>query len=277
MKHHLSIRVLPGKTMKSLSKYSRYRSLEICIVRGDPIDLKHLTDCPLLRKFTLRGGTVTGILGIEYCSMLESIKFSEVDLSHVDLSILGQLPNLVSFSTSHSILDRDASLGQSESLLRVTLLDTQGLDDLRILQGIRLTHLAVRHYSIKSLEGLFVDDLVALYAFNNSIESLAPLREAHKLQTLVLTHNQISSVEEILELKGLTTLYLCGNPIEDQESIKKMSERLELTYHRQMVPFFGQGDNCTCGCGVDIFPEEDDTEQRENVCIYVEDEEANSG
>ena len=155
-----------------LKKYASYEDItfDFDSYKHHPrFDAVSLVDCVHLKRLTLLACEVTNLNGIEFCSGIEHIYFNAVDLRRTDLSVLGQLPNLVHLSLRYVELPTDARINHIESLRRLELRAIKGPPVMEMINGMRLTHLSLSRCNVRSLRGLCVDDLIALNASHNHI------------------------------------------------------------------------------------------------------------
>ena len=259
-------------TLSPLSKMTPLRSLTLDgpIVDAPVIDGSALfpTDMPQLTKFDLESYSLkngfdflehfTGLeelqifsvdLGGESCRLpenpaLQTASITYTDLSGVDLSALGNEPNLAFLRlnddqlTSLSFL-RTASALENVSAINNRLTSLDGLQD-----KDSLSNLYVENNQIKDISALKTcKSLQDFSASNNQIGDISPLEGCTKLQALNLNKNQIQDAGPLSNCTELISLNLNRNRISDLSCLSGCTKIRDLDFRRNAVSDLGFCEN----------------------------------
>ena len=260
-------------TLSPLSKMTPLRSLTLDgpIVDAPVIDGSALfpTDMPQLTKFDLESYSLkngfdflehfTGLeelqifsvdLGGESCRLpenpaLQTASITYTDLSGVDLSALGNEPNLAFLRlnddqlTSLSFL-RTASALENVSAENNLLTSLDGLQD-----KDSLSNLYVENNQIKDISALKTcKNLQDFSASNNQIGDISPLEGCSELYNLQLGNNQISDISPLEGCTKLQALNLNKNQIQDAGPLSNCTELISLNLNRNRISDL----SCLSGC-----------------------------
>ena len=260
-------------TLSPLSKMTPLRSLTLDgpIVDAPVIDGSALfpTDMPQLTKFDLESYSLkngfdflehfTGLeelqifsvdLGGESCRLpenpaLQTASITYTDLSGVDLSALGNEPNLAFLRlnddqlTSLSFL-RTASALENVSAINNRLTSLDGLQD-----KDSLSNLYVENNQIKDISALKTcKSLQDFSASNNQIGDISPLEGCSELYNLQLGNNQISDISPLEGCTKLQALNLNKNQIQDAGPLSNCTELISLNLNRNRISDL----SCLSGC-----------------------------
>ena len=260
-------------TLSPLSKMTPLRSLTLDgpIVDAPVIDGSALfpTDMPQLTKFDLESYSLkngfdflehfTGLeelqifsvdLGGESCRLpenpaLQTASITYTDLSGVDLSALGNEPNLAFLRlnddqlTSLSFL-RTASALENVSAENNLLTSLDGLQD-----KDSLSNLYVENNQIKDISALKTcKSLQDFSASNNQIGDISPLEGCSELYNLQLGNNQISDISPLEGCTKLQALNLNKNQIQDAGPLSNCTELISLNLNRNRISDL----SCLSGC-----------------------------
>ena len=260
-------------TLSPLSKMTPLRSLTLDgpIVDAPVIDGSALfpTDMPQLTKFDLESYSLkngfdflehfTGLeelqifsvdLGGESCRLpenpaLQTASITYTDLSGVDLSALGNEPNLAFLRlnddqlTSLSFL-RTASALENVSAINNRLTSLDGLQD-----KDSLSNLYVENNQIKDISALKTcKNLQDFSASNNQIGDISPLEGCSELYNLQLGNNQISDISPLEGCTKLQALNLNKNQIQDAGPLSNCTELISLNLNRNRISDL----SCLSGC-----------------------------
>ena len=260
-------------TLSPLSKMTPLRSLTLDgpIVDAPVIDGSALfpTDMPQLTKFDLESYSLkngfdflehfSGLeelqifsvdLGGESCRLpenpaLQTASITYTDLSGVDLSALGNEPNLAFLRlnddqlTSLSFL-RTASALENVSAENNLLTSLDGLED-----KDSLSNLYVENNQIKDISALKTcKNLQDFSASNNQIGDISPLEGCSELYNLQLGNNQISDISPLEGCTKLQALNLNKNQIQDAGPLSNCTELISLNLNRNRISDL----SCLSGC-----------------------------
>ena len=260
-------------TLSPLSKMTPLRSLTLDgpIVDAPVIDGSALfpTDMPQLTKFDLESYSLkngfdflkhfSGLeelqifsvdLGGESCRLpenpaLQTASITYTDLSGVDLSALGNEPNLAFLRlnddqlTSLSFL-RTASALENVSAENNLLTSLDGLQD-----KDSLSNLYVENNQIKDISALKTcKNLQDFSASNNQIGDISPLEGCSELYNLQLGNNQISDISPLEGCTKLQALNLNKNQIQDAGPLSNCTELISLNLNRNRISDL----SCLSGC-----------------------------
>ena len=260
-------------TLSPLSKMTPLRSLTLDgpIVDAPVIDGSALfpTDMPQLTKFDLESYSLkngfdflehfSGLeelqifsvdLGGESCRLpenpaLQTASITYTDLSGVDLSALGNEPNLAFLRlnddqlTSLSFL-RTASALENVSAINNRLTSLDGLQD-----KDSLSNLYVENNQIKDISALKTcKSLQDFSASNNQIGDISPLEGCSELYNLQLGNNQISDISPLEGCTKLQALNLNKNQIQDAGPLSNCTELISLNLNRNRISDL----SCLSGC-----------------------------
>ena len=260
-------------TLSPLSKMTPLRSLTLDgpIVDAPVIDGSALfpTDMPQLTKFDLESYSLkngfdflehfSGLeelqifsvdLGGESCRLpenpaLQTASITYTDLSGVDLSALGNEPNLAFLRlnddqlTSLSFL-RTASALENVSAENNLLTSLDGLQD-----KDSLSNLYVENNQIKDISALKTcKSLQDFSASNNQIGDISPLEGCSELYNLQLGNNQISDISPLEGCTKLQALNLNKNQIQDAGPLSNCTELISLNLNRNRISDL----SCLSGC-----------------------------
>ena len=260
-------------TLSPLSKMTPLRSLTLDgpIVDAPVIDGSALfpTDMPQLTKFDLESYSLkngfdflehfTGLeelqifsvdMGGESCRLpenpaLQTASITYTDLSGVDLSALGNEPNLAFLRlnddqlTSLSFL-RTASALENVSAINNRLTSLDGLQD-----KDSLSNLYVENNQIKDISALKTcKNLQDFSASNNQIGDISPLEGCSELYNLQLGNNQISDISPLEGCTKLQALNLNKNQIQDAGPLSNCTELISLNLNRNRISDL----SCLSGC-----------------------------
>ena len=260
-------------TLSPLSKMTPLRSLTLDgpIVDAPVIDGSALfpTDMPQLTKFDLESYSLkNGFYFLEHFSGLEELQIFSVDLggescrlpenpalqtasitytdlSGVDLSALGNEPNLAFLRlnddqlTSLSFL-RTASALENVSAENNLLTSLDGLQD-----KDSLSNLYVENNQIKDISALKTcKNLQDFSASNNQIGDISPLEGCSELYNLQLGNNQISDISPLEGCTKLQALNLNKNQIQDAGPLSNCTELISLNLNRNRISDL----SCLSGC-----------------------------
>ena len=260
-------------TLSPLSKMTPLRSLTLDgpIVDAPVIDGSALfpTDMPQLTKFDLESYSLkngfdflkhfSGLeelqifsvdLGGESCRLpenpaLQTASITYTDLSGVDLSALGNEPNLAFLRlnddqlTSLSFL-RTASALENVSAINNRLTSLDGLQD-----KDSLSNLYVENNQIKDISALKTcKNLQDFSASNNQIGDISPLEGCSELYNLQLGNNQISDISPLEGCTKLQALNLNKNQIQDAGPLSNCTELISLNLNRNRISDL----SCLSGC-----------------------------
>ena len=260
-------------TLSPLSKMTPLRSLTLDgpIVDAPVIDGSALfpTDMPQLTKFDLESYSLkngfdflehfTGLeelqifsvdMGGESCRLpenpaLQTASITYTDLSGVDLSALGNEPNLAFLRlnddqlTSLSFL-RTASALENVSAINNRLTSLDGLQD-----KDSLSNLYVENNQIKDISALKTcKSLQDFSASNNQIGDISPLEGCSELYNLQLGNNQISDISPLEGCTKLQALNLNKNQIQDAGPLSNCTELISLNLNRNRISDL----SCLSGC-----------------------------
>ena len=260
-------------TLSPLSKMTPLRSLTLDgpIVDAPVIDGSALfpTDMPQLTKFDLESYSLkngfdflehfSGLeelqifsvdLGGESCRLpenpaLQTASITYTDLSGVDLSALGNEPNLTFLRldddqlTSLSFL-RTASALENVSAINNRLTSLDGLQD-----KDSLSNLYVENNQIKDISALKTcKSLQDFSASNNQIGDISPLEGCSELYNLQLGNNQISDISPLEGCTKLQALNLNKNQIQDAGPLSNCTELISLNLNRNRISDL----SCLSGC-----------------------------
>ena len=261
-------------TLSPLSKMTPLRSLTLDgpIVDAPVIDGSALfpTDMPQLTKFDLESYSLkngfdflehfSGLeelqifsvdLGGESCRLpenpaLQTASITYTDLSGVDLSALGNEPNLAFLRlnddqlTSLSFL-RTASALENVSAINNRLTSLDGLQD-----KDSLSNLYVENNQIKDISALKTcKNLQDFSASNNQIGDISPLEGCSELYNLQLGNNQISDISPLEGCTKLQALNINKNQIQDAGPLSNCTELISLNLNRNRISDLSCLSRCT--------------------------------
>ena len=260
-------------TLSPLSKMTPLRSLTLDgpIVDAPVIDGSALfpTDMPQLTKFDLESYSLkngfdflehfTGLeelqifsvdLGGESCRLpenpaLQTASITYTDLSGVDLSALGNEPNLAFLRLNDDQLTSLSFLRTASALENVRAINRR----LTSLDGLQdkdsLSNLYVENNQIKDISALKTcKSLQDFSASNNQIGDISPLEGCSELYNLQLGNNQISDISPLEGCTKLQALNLNKNQIQDAGPLSNCTELISLNLNRNRISDL----SCLSGC-----------------------------
>ena len=260
-------------TLSPLSKMTPLRSLTLDgpIVDAPVIDGSALfpTDMPQLTKFDLESYSLkngfdflehfSGLeelqifsvdLGGESCRLpenpaLQTASITYTDLSGVDLSALGNEPNLAFLRLNDDQLTSLSFLRTASALENVSAINNR----LTSLDGLQeknsLSNLYVENNQIKDISALKTcKSLQDFSASNNQIGDISPLEGCSELYNLQLGNNQISDISPLEGCTKLQALNLNKNQIQDAGPLSNCTELISLNLNRNRISDL----SCLSGC-----------------------------
>ena len=209
-----SIEAIPVELDPRLAECIRF---ELDIPDGNDITRK---DMARLYSFSCVGegikgnGKVNSLQGLEFASKLERMTLDDSNIS--DIAPLKNLESIKELTITNSKLRSLADIGYQPNLQR---LDVEGnqITSLAPLFGLtELSTLKVNNNRVTSLEGLPLEneELQKLYAANNRIREVAPLKQHRYLKEVDLSNNFIEDVAP-LNIRGIQTINLRDNYVKD--------------------------------------------------------------
>ena len=195
-----------------------------------PEDAKTLEDLSRMNYLTeleCTGLTPDSLHYLTGLTLLQYIDLSGSRLDKVDLSVLGNLPDLKTLDLSNCRLSSIAGLQGCTSLTTLHL-NNNALRNLSPLSGVKtLKELYLQHNAMVELTALKdLTDLQILDVSYNSIASFAPAAALKNLNRLDVSNNNLDSLAGADKLTNLTYLNASFNNLTD---VKPVSGCVNLT------------------------------------------------
>ncbi len=162
-------------------------------------DLQHMV---FLEELSVENGVAGQLSNISPLSNLSKLTIKNIEISHDELSIIGNLPHLQQLTLQGCRLSRISELAPASAL---TYLDLSGntIRDISALSGMQ--------------------QLQELYLQSNAVTDLAPLSGCTALTKLDVSSNALTTLSPISTLTGLTWLNAGTNSISELGQIDRLA------------------------------------------------------
>ena len=177
-------------------------------------DLARLQSFSCVGAGTKGNGKVNSLQGLEFAKNLGRMTLRDSEIA--DIAPLKNLESIEELTITNSKLRSVADIGYQPKLQRLDLEGNQITSVAPLFGLTQLSTLNVNNNRITSLEGLPLEneELQKLYAANNRIREVAPLKQHRYLKEVDLSNNFIEDVAP-LNIRGIQTINLRDNYVKD--------------------------------------------------------------
>lgn len=254
---------LDNNVMRNVKELAHFPKLKKVSLRSNTIDSIHaFPELKLLEDLDLSGNTLSGIAALKNAPSIKTLRLESTSL--VDASTLPDFQNLESLDISNNSMRDFSSLSRYKKLMDLNIGSTFNarLDSFPVLDNLKsldlnnngitaanssellskfkfstqLNSLNLNNNQIGNLyacinqssgQALF-PALEKLFAYNNSIYTLAGIGVFTQLKELHINSNNIKEIEPVFKLSKLQTLNLSNNPLQNIEGIEQLKELRDL-------------------------------------------------
>jgi len=254
---------LDNNVMRDVKELALFPKLKKLSLRSNTIDSIHtFPELKGLEDLDLSGNTLSGITALKNAPSLKQLRLESTSLQ--DVSILPEFENLEMLDISNNPLRDFSSLSRFKKLNDLNIGSTFNarLDSFPILENLKsldlnnngitasnsaellgrfkssaqLNALNLNNNQIGNLYGCINETtgqalfpaLEKLYAYNNSIYTLAGIGVFTQLKDLQINSNNIKEIEPLFKLSKLQVLNLSNNPLQNIEGIEQLKELQDL-------------------------------------------------
>lgn len=177
-------------------------------------DLIYLRDLHNLKKLNINGCPIAAADNISYCSELEELAISSLDLDVLDMSEFNGLDNLCCLQISHSKIENIEAVS-SCNLLNCLYFNSVEIDfkNDELLEGIGEVYLECMENIPPNFISAFTDaEIVSLYNSNVDNDLIKEVIDLPRLKKIYVSNNALSGSEiTLLQNKG-TEIVFCDKP-----------------------------------------------------------------
>ncbi|SDJ22857.1 leucine-rich repeat domain-containing protein [Salimicrobium halophilum] len=203
-------------------------------------DISPLYDKKQLSEIKINHNFINVSAGSEALQWLKSIPSSAYlpqeqesgkrAVEFADDKLEASIKEMLEISSATPVFHSDVNTIRTLNLTKQEISDLSGLEEFTSLKEINISH-----NNIKSLVPLSELPLEKIYASNNEISNLYPLRGLEDLTHLGLSDNKIDNITYLNNLKNIKWLNLNNNSIEDLYALSELRDLEELHLTNNLI------------------------------------------